>query len=838
MPEPPEEHPPQPPQEPPREPPRESPSQRREDDSDRVLDEAFKLGEGEEAWLEIARRASRPVESLGNLGPYSLLEELGRGGQGEVYKAVQPGTGRLVALKRLAAGGLRIGSRAAERFSREVDAATRLSHPNVVTVFAAEVIEGHAVLVMEWIDGTTIDQWADAQWSDPEASDRAKLARVLGAFAAACDGVAHAHQRGVIHRDLKPSNIMIGRNALPRVLDFGVAKVLEEWRGADATARATAWTATGFAGTPAYASPEQLGRGAGAADTRADVYALGVILYRLLSGEEAFAGRAGLADLLDAVRRGPSRRPSQIRKAVGREADWIVQRAMAPEPAHRYQSVDALADDVRRLLEGRAVLAHPPSVVYTAWRAVRRRPWTWGSLVAAVAAITTLSVVATVQATRLGRQARDLNTALQVANEQRAVAERQEERQRVLSNRLLHAMMGAANDDRFVVNRDQNPVAVLRGLVAQIGPEDSDDTVAELHMRLAFALVQERRWAEVEAQLARAQEVSDRIDKPDSERSLRIATRRVGALRELKRYDDALKYANEAIANARRGESTPFIAGLYWEIMYILGEMNAPLHEIRACGDSLIAATDAFPDRFSDRARAREEVSGMILPRGAISEAEVLLREALAIPRNTGGVHFISDVSVSRFNHSLAFVLLRQGRWAEAEPPARFAADFRLRHETARGGRGYRFVVLHAAILHRLGRFSEATPRWELALIRPLSDSRPDERAIARFRLRLAAARLALGDEQAGRVVLAQTLSLGRIANPEHAEVRARIASVEAALRAAEWQVDERIKEALEDRHWLADPLFDQYHGPVTDSPALPGRSDAQPVEVDLRSQG
>ncbi len=314
---------------------------------------------------------------MGNLGPYTLLEEIGRGGQGEVYKAVQPGTGRTVALKRPAAGGLRIGSRAAERFSREVDAATRLSHPNVVTVFASEVIDGHAVLVMEYVDGTTIDRWADACWADPASGDREKRSRVLRAFAAACDGVAHAHLRGVIHRDLKPSNIMIGPDDVPRVLDFGVAKVLEEWRERDPSgARATVWTATGIAGTPAYAPPEQLREGGRSVDTRADVYALGVILYRLLSGDEAFGNRQGLADLLDAVRRGPQRRPLQARPSVGRDADWIVRRAMDPDAARRYQTVDALAEDVRRLLDGRAVLAHPPSAAYTAWRAVRRRPRT------------------------------------------------------------------------------------------------------------------------------------------------------------------------------------------------------------------------------------------------------------------------------------------------------------------------------------------------------------------------------------------------------------------------------------------------------------------------------
>lgn len=816
------EPPPEPPVEPPHDPPPSASGRGPDDEAERVLDEAFKLGEGEEAWLEIARRASRPAEPLGNLGPYSLLEEIGRGGQGEVYKAVQPGTGRVVALKRLAAGGLRIGSRAAERFSREVDAATRLSHPNVVTVYAAEVIDGHAILVMEWIDGTIIDRWADGRWADPSMSDRDKRARVLQAFAAACDGVAHAHQRGVIHRDLKPSNIMIGADGVPRVLDFGVAKVLEEWREHDPTgggALATAWTATGFAGTPAYAPPEQLHDGGREVDTRADVYALGVILYRLLSGEEAFGHRQGLADLLDAVRRGPSRRPSQVRPAVGREADWIVHKAMDVDVSRRYQTVDALADDVRRLLDGRAVLAHPPSTLYTAWRAVRRRPRTWGAAIIAVTAISALSVVASVQAIRLGKRTADLAVALETAKVQRERAEQEQERQRVLSKRLVHAMMGAANDDRFVINSDQRPLAVLQALVAQLRPDDPDDTIAEMHMRLAFALVQERRWADAEGPLLVAKEASDRIDKPWSERALRIATRHVSVLRELQRFEDGIACADEAIARAREGDLSPFLAGLYWERMYTLSSMNAPLADIRDCGRELIAATDAFPERLSERARAREEAAGFMNPRGQFAEAEALLHEALSLSRGTDGEQSVGAQSISRFNHGLAYAMLRQGRWAEAERPAKAAADFRLGFETAWGGRGHRFTLLHAVILHRLGRFAEAIPRWELALVRPISYSRPDQALVARIRLRLAAARLAVGDEQAGQVMLALALSRGRIANPDHADVRALVVSVETALRAADWQIGKQVQDALGRQGWIAEHLSDAYLGPITDSP-------------------
>jgi serine/threonine protein kinase len=170
------------------------------------LDAVF--GFRDDGWQKRAARAVQPASPMGSLAGYSLIQELGRGGQGSVYKAIQPGTGRIVAIKRLGSAVL-LGERQSERFHEryraEIEAVTRLQHPCIVTVHTAEVLDGHPVLVMEFVQGEPIDRWAQEQWLHA----RDPVSAVLACFLRVCEGVSHAHTRGVIHRDLKPSNILV-----------------------------------------------------------------------------------------------------------------------------------------------------------------------------------------------------------------------------------------------------------------------------------------------------------------------------------------------------------------------------------------------------------------------------------------------------------------------------------------------------------------------------------------------------------------------------------------------------------------------------------------------------
>ncbi len=322
--------------------------------------------ESEESWLQRCR-AARQGPDLNTFGPYQLLADAGRGSQGTVYKALQPATGRTIALKRLGAGRFATpGMRA--RFELEIVALASLNHPGIVAVYGADEVDGQRIILMEWIDGASIDHWARPR----------STREVLQCFTLACDAVTHAHRRGVIHRDLKPSNILVDTAGRPHVLDFGLARLVQDDRSSSMT--------SAFVGTPAYAAPEQLTGRPQDIDTRADVYALGVVLYELLTRSRPVEPGPDLGAMIDAIRHHDPRKPSRLNPDLDSELDAITLKAINKDLSQRYQSVSDLQDDVRRYLSEEPVLAHPPDRWYRFTKFARRHR-------AAVAATFTIAIV-------------------------------------------------------------------------------------------------------------------------------------------------------------------------------------------------------------------------------------------------------------------------------------------------------------------------------------------------------------------------------------------------------------------------------------------------------------
>lgn len=775
------------------------------------LEKLFGLGTPD--WMDRLRIA-QSKQPLGNLGPYELLEEVGRGGQGEVYRARQPGTGRIVAIKRVAGLGLRPDPVLLARFTREVEALTRLSHPNVVTVHTLDTVDHHTILVMEFVAGRHIDRWADAQW----ASAQSPPTSILACFAKACDGVAHAHQRGVIHRDIKPSNILVTDSDQPKVLDFGIARLLGDQ---GALHPQSVFTITGFAGTPAYASPEQLTPGGGI-DTRSDVYALGVLLYRVLTGREAFEGPVATTARLKAE--GPVPAPRRVRRSLPEECDWIARKATDPEAARRYPTVEAFAEDIRRLLDGRAVIAHPPSALYVARRAICRRPLLSAGIAAAAAAVSVLAIVAAVQAARLSIRSRELADALAIANEQKARAERGEARQRELGERVIEAVGGSVQDFRIYASTETSPIEALTSLVRQLTPEDDPDTVVELRMRLGIALADAGRRAEAEAQLAQAIAVSEQLDDPSGERAARLAVRRAHNLRLSNKHAEGLAIVDRAIERASRGPRSLFVAAMMWERASLLYMLHRPLEEILACIDEWIARCDEHANQARWRSSAREEAAYIFLGLGEYKRAELRLAEAIDIC--SGGR--VPAHEVSRVKHAYACALARECRWAEIEPISRAASAFRISSESALTHRAHHYIRLHATSLLGLGRFEEAVQRWELALARPLSRADPKDTELAVVRTGLAAAHFGLGQDDRARSILALALSKGRTDRPDDPEIAPLLSRAEAALRANNWAIDVKLQSALGESAWLINGLV------LSDQPTgwVPGRrTDPSPAQ-------
>jgi hypothetical protein len=338
-----------------------------------LLQHADQAGEG---FLE--PRVRRPVDDdtvpawaksmLGRqLGRYTVVGLIGHGGMGCVFEARQERPARAVALKVLPPG---FGGRTAlARFRLEPEVLGRLQHPHIAQVYEAGVHQDEhgsvPYFAMELIpDAEPLGTYVD----------RAGLALRdrLALFAKVCDGVHHGHQKGVIHRDLKPGNILVGRDGAPKVIDFGVARSTD----ADILLTTQQTQAGDLVGTLRYMSPEQCDGDSGAIDTRSDVYALGVVLYELLTGASPYdIANATVYTAIRTIKEATPRPPGQVQRQLRGDLEAIVLKALEKEPARRYGSALELAGDLRRYLAGEPVTARAPSTAYIVGRWIQRRPW-------------------------------------------------------------------------------------------------------------------------------------------------------------------------------------------------------------------------------------------------------------------------------------------------------------------------------------------------------------------------------------------------------------------------------------------------------------------------------
>jgi tetratricopeptide (TPR) repeat protein len=333
------------------------------------------------------------------LGRFTLLQVLGQGAFGTVYKARDSSLDRVVALKLPRAGNLPPGGPQRDRFLREARSAAQLRHPSIVSVHEVGEHDGQPFLVSDFIDGVTLADLLSAKRPTP-----AEAARLCADVA---EALHFAHERGVVHRDVKPSNVMVGPDGRPLVMDFGMAK-----RDAG---EATMTLEGQVLGTPAYMAPEQARGEAHAVDGRADVYSVGVVLYQLLTGELPFRGTVRM--LLHQVLYDEPKPPRKLNDAVPRDLETVCLKAMAKEPARRYQTAGALAEDLRRFLDGRPVLARPLGPVERGRRWALRNKALAAMTVAAVVCLVGGAAAATAFAVRAGQKADEARDALARANE-------------------------------------------------------------------------------------------------------------------------------------------------------------------------------------------------------------------------------------------------------------------------------------------------------------------------------------------------------------------------------------------------------------------------------------
>ena len=367
---------------------------------------------------------------------YEVLGELGRGGMGVVYHARQIGLNRLVALKMILAGSHASPSVLA-RFLAEAQAVARFQHPGIVQVFEVGEHDGLPFFSLEYVDGGTLARKVAKEPQPPRyaATVAERLARAI----------RYAHERGIIHRDLKPANILLAKDGTPKITDFGLAKEIEGESGVTQDGQVL--------GTPSYMAPEQA-RGE-TVGPLADVYALGAILYDLLTGRPPFSG-SSILDTLDMVRTREPVPPSQLTAKLPRDLDTICLKCLEKETAKRYATAGDLADDLQRYLEGRPIVARPVSRAEKAWRWAKRNPVGAVAVFLAVA----LLVVPSILSWQLFVANGEANAARTKAEEERDL---KEEARRAEEAAKLQAV---AEEKRAKEARD---VAAAQRKVAQIG---------------------------------------------------------------------------------------------------------------------------------------------------------------------------------------------------------------------------------------------------------------------------------------------------------------------------------------------------------------------------------
>jgi tetratricopeptide (TPR) repeat protein len=769
----------------------------------------------------------RPAAPAARIGPFRLGELVGTGGMGVVYAAEREGPDftQRVALKLIRAGYA--DPRLEERLRHERRILARLEHPGIARFIDGGTTEtGQSYFAMEFVEGESLLDYCKARTLG--------IRERLELFLEVCDAVHHAHQQRVVHGDLKPGNILVTASGRPKLLDFGIAELLEAG-GADPGPRTTPWL------TPAYASPEQVR--SERLTTLADVYSLGVVLYELLVGRLPYpvlgqppAEAAHVVQTREPVRPSSAVDDPARRRALAGDLDAILLTALAKEPARRYASVAELSADLRRHLAGEPVTARPPTPGYRLGRFVRRHRVLVGAAALVFVSLVGGITVAVWQA-QVARRERDAAALAQQQAE--AVTEfvvelftSADPRQagldsvaaRSLFVRGLAEVEGLRSQPLLqahmleALGRLQASFGDYRGALAMHrraldlrrkarGPDDP--VVALSYEQLALVHRRQGEITEAESLLALALPIARRAGPAGRMQLARTLLTAANVAVASARLDSAESYAIEAYALARN--APPGQKLLAAETIRVLASV------LRRRGD-----VDRAEPRFAEYVDyAREHFGGndaftgmamahqadfLIEVRERPAQAESLYRLSLALQvRALGDSH----PATIHARGGLAEVLLARGEAARAE--SLFLVNYRVvtRRVGRETGAGADALLGLSRVLRRTGRPNEAAARAEeaLALYRRL---RPDDPIISSALGSLAFARLEQGRGREALALATEALALRRAAygdrHPITAAGHEHVARILARLgRRAEAEVSLRRARAILGGFVLAD---------------------------------
>lgn len=618
------------------------------------------------------------------VGPYRIIRPLGEGGMGHVYLAVREGEGfsKTVALK-VVRRGLDT-NRVLTRFREERRILAGLAHPNIAALLDGGATEdGRPYLVMEYVEGEPVDRYCDRRGLS--VRDRLRLVTTV------CAAVHYAHKNLVVHRDIKPPNILVTDEGIPKLLDFGIGKVLA---GSDADEGLTALEERVM--TPEYAAPEQ--RSGGTITTATDVYALGVLLYRLLTGRLPWEG-AGTSTGRDRIPtdRAEPRRPSKVsaeadqateagRTAVaGRispELDAVVLKALRSEPEERYPGPLALADDLERFLNGRPVAARPPSLLYLSRKFISRHRVAVAASIAVVAGGLSMTAYTWIQSQRV---AAERDKALEVRG-------------------FLLETFGAAGPDR----ETGDPVtarALLDGQAATVVDAYAEDPALRAEMMMVLADGYERLGLVEEAESWASRVVADHELLPDAEHA---AAQNLLAwiLHQQGRSSEAEALLVEAVARARAASGAERVLARALNDLGVVLEAVGEYDRAGAAHEEALAMRVAlFGETHRSVAISASNLAAVHYRRGDLEQAVREGQRALEIiERSLGPDHQRTIIAQS----NLAVFKLVQGDLSGAEADYRDLLERQARIQGREHPVTVRVMMSLASVLRQAEKWSEA----------------------------------------------------------------------------------------------------------------------------------
>jgi serine/threonine protein kinase/lipopolysaccharide biosynthesis regulator YciM len=448
--------------------------------------------------------ASSPAGSrVRYFGDYELIDEIARGGMGVVYKAKQINLNRIVALKMILSGQL-ASEQDVQRFRTEAEAAANLDHPRIVPIYEVGQQDGQHYFSMGFVDGESLAQKiVDGPMAHREAAEM--LVKI-------CEGIAYAHERGVIHRDLKPANILLDQSEQPKITDFGLAKKL----GSDSNL-----TGTGqILGTPSYMAPEQASGKVDEVGPLADIYALGAILYCLLTGRPPFQAANPMDTLLQVLDKEPIP-PRQLNATIPEDLETICLKCLSKEPHRRYSNANELSQELGRFLRGEPIQARPVGRVEQAWRWCKRNP----AIAGWIATASVLMILGTTVSTYFAFD----------ANQKRQEAEK-----------ATAAESAALMQTNKRLSQIERGVQLFAELLAEIDPKSNGNDSQSLYQRL-------RERAEKAADELHSEAVADPIAEAQLQNILG------NTLRELGSFSKAVEVLerSRATLERERGDDDP-----------------------------------------------------------------------------------------------------------------------------------------------------------------------------------------------------------------------------------------------------------------------------------------